>query len=104
MSAQTDLAMAITTSFRLSPDVIKQCDRYYILYWQASHAYAAVFSTGRIVRDKVSYIPVFMNELSLAKLGLNPEQKIRLSFRKLQGHSGGYVLIDTLGQDKGMGE
>lgn len=80
--------------FNLPPETIQICDKYYILYWESRYLYTQLLTyAGRVVREKISYTPVFLSDLSSEELGRNPEMQLRLSFRRLRGKIGGYVLI-----------
>ena len=80
--------------FHLDPETIKICDRYYILYWESRHLYSQLLhNNGRVMRDKVSYTPVFQDSLEFLELGNSPEMVVKLSFRRLKGKSGGIVII-----------
>jgi hypothetical protein len=84
----------LTSFFHLPPETIRICDKYYILYWESRYLYTQLLQfSGRVVREKISYIPVFLDSLTSEELGANPEMQVRLSFRRLSGKIGGYVMI-----------
>ena len=82
--------------FNLNPDNIAQCDKYFILYSQSRYAYIQLLAGPTIIREKIQYYPVFLSELSKEYLGANPEEQIKVSFRRLRGNHIGLVLISKL--------
>lgn len=90
----TDVAASITNIFYLHPDIIKLCDKHYILYWESKYVYfSLVRGADRIIREKISYTPVFLDSLTPEWLMKNPDTQVKLSFRRLKHKIGGYVLI-----------
>jgi hypothetical protein len=93
-STQNPTCQILTSFFHLPPETIRICDKYYILYWESRYLYTQLLQyAGRVVREKISYTPVFLDGLGSEELGANPEMQVRLSFRRLSGKIGGYVLI-----------
>lgn len=90
------LSYALSSSFYLSPSQIQSCDKYYILYWESRHLYAQLVSTGKVIREKITYIPVFKDDLTALDLAANPETQIKVSFRRLKGNLTGYVIISKV--------
>jgi hypothetical protein len=87
------ISVQLYSKFHLPPEIIKQCDKYYILYWQASHIWSVTSIHGTLVRERIEYIPIWEPPCSMTWVGENPEKTVRLSFRKLKHHKTGYVLI-----------
>jgi hypothetical protein len=85
---------AILQDFHLAPIHISVCDKYYILYWEAKYLYTQLLkNSGRIIKEKISFTPIFKDGINEEYLGMNPDKVIRLSFRKLKYNPGGYVII-----------
>lgn len=84
---------AITTQFHLPVEYLRICDKHYVLYWQARHVYVQLLRSPRIIRENIAYVPVLQDDLSIQDIGSNPENQLRLSFRKIRGHRTGYVII-----------
>lgn len=93
MSTSLPLSLAISQEFYLTPQQIKACEKYYILYWQSRYLYSLLLRGPRIVREKVPYTPIFQDGLTFEELGANPELEIRCSFRKLPQHTSGNVIL-----------
>ena len=94
VAANQETSYILHTFFHLPPETIRVCDKYYILYWESRYLYTQLLKgAGRIIREKISYTPVFLESLSTQEIGANPETQLRLSFRRLRGKSGGIVLI-----------
>lgn len=93
-AVKSDTSQILTSCFNLPPETIQICDKYYILYWESRYLYTQLLKyAGRVIRERVSYTPIFLNGLDSQELGANPEMQVRLSFRRLRGKIGGYVLI-----------
>jgi hypothetical protein len=90
------LDYTLQNSFYLPPQHIKLCDKYYILYWESRYLYTALLSHNRVVREQVSYTPIFQDGITRESLGLNPEEQIKLSFRRLKGKIYGYVIVSKI--------
>lgn len=90
------LSDAITGQFHLTPSQIKCCDRYFTRYWDARYVFSQLLACPRLVKDRISYQPIFLDGLTQDYLGLNPEQVVRLSFRRLATHKTGFVIISTI--------
>ena len=93
---RTPISEQLLTQFNLPSETIRVCDKYYILYWQSSYIYTQLLECPRIMREKIPYQPVFMEDLSHEYLGKHPDIQVRLSFRRMRGKIAGYVLIAPL--------
>lgn len=91
------ISIQLTTQFHLPPPTIQICDKYYILYWQSRFLYTQLLASPRVVREKIPYVPVFLEPLSFQYLGAHPEDQVKVSFRRLRGKFSGHVLISTIG-------
>lgn len=84
----------LSSFFHLPPETIQICDKYYILYWESRYLYTQLLrNNGRVIRERISYTPIFQDGLTFQILGANPELQVKVSFRRLKGKTGGYVLI-----------
>lgn len=92
-AADSSVTEAITTQFHLSTDILRICDKYYILYWQSRYVYTCLLRSPRVVRENIAYVPVLQEGLTMEWIGRNPEQQLRMSFRRIRGHRTGYVII-----------
>ena len=101
---RTPISEQLLTQFNLPPETIQVCDKYYILYWQASYVYTQLLECPRIMREKIPYQPIFMEGLSRDCLCRHPDIQVRLSFRRLRGKIAGYVLIAPLKSSPNTGE
>ena len=80
--------------FNLPPETIILCDKYYILYWESRYLYTQLLRNhDRVIRERISYVPIFQDGLTFEILGANPELQVKVSFRRLKGKTGGFVLI-----------
>ena len=87
----------ISTSFYLSAQDISTCDKYYILYWEARYLYGSmVLNPTKIRRQNVDFKLVLHDNLTMKELGANPEQQIKLSFRRTRNSLTGYVLVSKV--------
>ena len=100
MSFPIYLSDAITGNFHLTPSQIKCCDRYFTRYWDARYVFSQLLKCPRLVKDRISYQPIFQDGLTADNLGLTPELVIRLSFRRLATHKTGFVVICKLPESK----
>lgn len=90
-------SIILQSFFHLPPETIKLCDKYYILYWESRYLYAQLLrNTGRVIREKISYTPIFQGLLRKEDLGVSLEMQVKLSFRRLRGKIGGIVLVDKV--------
>lgn len=96
MQVEQTLSHAILNQFNLLPHQIKSCDKYYILYWQGSYLNSLLLRGPRIVREGVTYQPVWINGANANYFHLNPTAQVKLSFRRIKHHSTGIVLISTV--------
>ena len=91
------LSEEIRTRFYLSYRTRAKCDKHYMLYWEAGYLSALLLSSPRILREGITYTPVFLEGLSESELSLVGQfNQIRLSFRRLKGQKTGYVLISKI--------
>lgn len=100
MSFPIYLSDAITGNFHLTPSQIKCCDRYFTRYWDARYVFSQLLSCPRLVKDRISYQPIFQDGLNEMILSSNPELTIRLSFRRLATHKTGFVIIGRIPESK----
>ena len=90
----TPTSEILQTFFHLPPETIQICDKYYILYWESRYLYTQLLrNQNRVIRERISYVPIFQDDLTFEELGANPELQVKVSFRRLKGKIGGYVLI-----------
>lgn len=84
--------------FNLSPTEIKECDKYYILYWQASYLFSELIKSAcqEIVREKIHFKVHFINGLTLDYLRFNSDAQVKVSFRRKKNTLFGIVLCSPI--------
>jgi hypothetical protein len=83
----------------LSAQDVSTLDKYYILYWEARYLNSSVRQEGFelfINRETVKYRIVFIGGIDLAYLSANPDNQVRLSFRRIKNRIAGVVLVSRV--------
>ena len=92
--SRKSISKQLSEDFYLSTATAKMCDKHYILHWEGEYIHLQVFLTsGRIIREDISYTPIFNDNITAMELLENPAKIYKLSFRRLSGQIGGIVII-----------
>ncbi len=86
---------SVLNDWVLSEQAIKNCDEYYILYWDKAHIFSVLTPDHTILHSGIEYLPIYKGAIFNEAC-----TRIRLSFRKPKIETGipAYVLIKPAAQ------